>query len=496
MAAPPGGSPLRGAAGSPAKAQPHGSSSGKPRKKSAASSAGGSAVATWAAAAVVALLALGVGLFLVQQQQQPKPKGAPAAATLPPQQQQQQDSSSSATAAAGDGSSGKKAPKCDPDDQACLDRAVKAKKRRQRQGGVSDEEAAARRQRAAERVQADLQNEREQVVGTQTFHPSFGIFPKGCKWRTITDSSTSDVGYEFWQPDKGGWVPELPAACSPTGFNASEAPAGWDFYGGTPRSEVRSCKCAPILSLGRGGAGDRLLPPPTAAGASGAPRPTPNVAGVVRQRRVHVPQLLLQQRPVVRAGGRRRDHPHVALQPQPGGGAAALPGRAQVAQLGALLSPGGAQPCVWGAAKATRGWGRRGGAPGLRGGGQRRGALWGYCAQCGSCRLPPGRHVTAGLAVRGAHVTHSVRPPVRGVPLRRRSSGASSPATRSCLTLSSTRTPRPSGTGEGVPLVMQRSRRSSLASRPSGRKPRSFLRACGGGGGVARSGARSLTALL
>jgi uncharacterized membrane protein YgcG len=42
------------------------------------------------------------------------------------------------------------------------------------------------------------------------------------------------------QDEHGVWRQEMPPACSPTGFDASSAPDGWDFRNGTPRSEV-SC---------------------------------------------------------------------------------------------------------------------------------------------------------------------------------------------------------------------------------------------------------------
>lgn len=98
--------------------------------------------------------------------------------------------------------------------------------------------AEARRKTAAARVQADLKREGEVVVGNKTYHASFGIFPVGCKWRTVTEDGSEDVQYQYWNASTDSWTSTLPAECSPTGFDSSTQPQGWDFHKGTPRSEV------------------------------------------------------------------------------------------------------------------------------------------------------------------------------------------------------------------------------------------------------------------
>lgn len=76
----------------------------------------------------------------------------------------------------------------------------------------------------AARMQAELvQKElREEVVGGERFHPSFGVFPAGCKWRVVeSDGADADgastTRYQWWDEARGAWHDQRPAACSPTG---------------------------------------------------------------------------------------------------------------------------------------------------------------------------------------------------------------------------------------------------------------------------------------
>ncbi len=35
-------------------------------------------------------------------------------------------------------------------------------------------------------LERQMQVEKEVVIGNKTYHPSFGLFPRGCKWRSVT----------------------------------------------------------------------------------------------------------------------------------------------------------------------------------------------------------------------------------------------------------------------------------------------------------------------
>ncbi|GFH18382.1 uncharacterized protein HaLaN_15177, partial [Haematococcus lacustris] len=91
-------------------------------------------------------------------------------------------------------------------------------------------------------MQAESRVQREEVVGDLTYHPSFGLFPQGCKWRNIVNNTDGSVTYEFWDDSAGAadtWAEDRPAACTPTGMSPGDvAAAGWQFHQGTPRSEV------------------------------------------------------------------------------------------------------------------------------------------------------------------------------------------------------------------------------------------------------------------
>lgn len=88
------------------------------------------------------------------------------------------------------------------------------------------------------RMAAELLHQKEEHIGNKTYHPSFGIFPKGCKWRLITTEGSDEAEYQWWDNPTKSWVDERPEACSPTGFNQETAPEGWDFRNNTPRTEV------------------------------------------------------------------------------------------------------------------------------------------------------------------------------------------------------------------------------------------------------------------
>ncbi|GLI68019.1 hypothetical protein VaNZ11_012320 [Volvox africanus] len=73
--------------------------------------------------------------------------------------------------------------------------------------------------------------------GNRTFHPSFGLFPKGCRWRTVTTENSSLVDYQFWNFATEAWSDERPAACVPTTYPAP-GPPNWRWNNDTPRTEV------------------------------------------------------------------------------------------------------------------------------------------------------------------------------------------------------------------------------------------------------------------
>lgn len=92
---------------------------------------------------------------------------------------------------------------------------------------------------AAESATCTSDASKTEVVGDRTYYPSFGIFPKGCKWRPMRRANSSGMEYVWWDQALGTWVDERPAICAPTG-HAKPGPStpGWTFHKGTPRSEV------------------------------------------------------------------------------------------------------------------------------------------------------------------------------------------------------------------------------------------------------------------
>lgn len=96
----------------------------------------------------------------------------------------------------------------------------------------------------AERVEAPVATKRvlfekdqELIVGNTTYHPSFGLFPEGCRWRLVTQSNASGHSYQYWDFDSHDWSDERPDACIPTSY-PPPGPSNWSFYRDSPRTEV------------------------------------------------------------------------------------------------------------------------------------------------------------------------------------------------------------------------------------------------------------------
>ncbi|MEW5301672.1 MAG: hypothetical protein WDW36_004517 [Sanguina aurantia] len=75
------------------------------------------------------------------------------------------------------------------------------------------------------------------VVGNTTYHPSFGLFPKGCKWRTVTTEGSDDVGYQYFDFARKRWSDARPVACLPV-LHPAPGPEDWKWHQGSPRTEV------------------------------------------------------------------------------------------------------------------------------------------------------------------------------------------------------------------------------------------------------------------
>lgn len=117
------------------------------------------------------------------------------------------------------------------------------------------------------KMQAEIKHEKEERIGNKTYYPSFGIFPKDCKWRLVTTDGSKEAGYQFWDFSNKTWTDDRPSECTPTGYSAETAPEGWDFHNGTPRTEVgtmiwgliylhheacmpHACACTPACAVG------------------------------------------------------------------------------------------------------------------------------------------------------------------------------------------------------------------------------------------------------
>jgi hypothetical protein len=83
--------------------------------------------------------------------------------------------------------------------------------------------------------------EKAVAVGNRTSHPSFGIFPRGCKWREVTTEGSKHVEYQYWDAAAGGWSDQRPLGCTVRG-SFSTSPQEFSFHKGTPRSEAEPHK--------------------------------------------------------------------------------------------------------------------------------------------------------------------------------------------------------------------------------------------------------------
>ena len=75
-------------------------------------------------------------------------------------------------------------------------------------------------------------------IGGKTHHPSHGIFPKGCKWRPVTEEGKQGYEYVWWDFESKNWTSEKPAACVPNIHPQPGPPPPWNFANKTPRTEV------------------------------------------------------------------------------------------------------------------------------------------------------------------------------------------------------------------------------------------------------------------
>uniref|UniRef100_A0A7S3QL56 Glycosyltransferase 61 catalytic domain-containing protein n=1 Tax=Dunaliella tertiolecta TaxID=3047 RepID=A0A7S3QL56_DUNTE len=77
-------------------------------------------------------------------------------------------------------------------------------------------------------MKQESQREKEVVIGDERFHPSFGVFPRGCKWKMVT--TPNSTRYQWWDVNQATWVEERPRACTPTGFSPNEdvPPPSWN----------------------------------------------------------------------------------------------------------------------------------------------------------------------------------------------------------------------------------------------------------------------------
>jgi hypothetical protein len=83
--------------------------------------------------------------------------------------------------------------------------------------------------------------EKAVAVGNRTLHPSFGIFPRGCRWREVTTEGSKHVEYQYWDAAAASWTDQQPQECTVRG-SFSPSPQGFGFYKDTPRSEAEPHK--------------------------------------------------------------------------------------------------------------------------------------------------------------------------------------------------------------------------------------------------------------
>lgn len=111
----------------------------------------------------------------------------------------------------------------------CAALTLAASGEEQQQGDVAVEDAQLKRPM--------FYRDEEVREGNKTFHPSFGLFPKGCRWRSVTTAGETEMGYQFWDFERHAWQDERPPACVPVTY-PPPGPAGWTFNNNTPRTEV------------------------------------------------------------------------------------------------------------------------------------------------------------------------------------------------------------------------------------------------------------------
>ncbi|GBF94574.1 hypothetical protein Rsub_06689 [Raphidocelis subcapitata] len=74
--------------------------------------------------------------------------------------------------------------------------------------------------------------------GDRLLGPSFGLYPRGCRWREVTYANGSaQVDYLFWDYAVRNWTAARPPACV-LRAHPRPGPRGWSFLNGTPRTEV------------------------------------------------------------------------------------------------------------------------------------------------------------------------------------------------------------------------------------------------------------------
>lgn len=84
------------------------------------------------------------------------------------------------------------------------------------------------------------EKQQPETVGSKTYHPSFGLFSKGCKYRVVTSAADdSHSAHEFWDEDRNAWVAERTPGCFHTGHPAP-GPPSFGFNGGSPRTAAAS----------------------------------------------------------------------------------------------------------------------------------------------------------------------------------------------------------------------------------------------------------------
>jgi protein O-GlcNAc transferase len=96
---------------------------------------------------------------------------------------------------------------------------------------------------AAQSKFAPISQVHSTVIGNRTFKPALGIFPRGCKWRDVTEEGSAAVQYEYWQEAEQQWVQQQPISCSlqgntMPGHSHEHAAGAWQFHKGSSRTEV------------------------------------------------------------------------------------------------------------------------------------------------------------------------------------------------------------------------------------------------------------------